>query len=122
MRVFSGPRGRRVRATFAAGWVGLTLGIGLVPAAIASTASTYPPGAKKEFVSVCTKTAVDVGSGALSRKAAHRYCTLAFNCISKHLTAKQFEQVVERMQTGARNPKEKIVSKCERDAIAKILH
>jgi hypothetical protein len=79
-------------------------------------APRYPAAVRHVFVDTCAKTAVSVSNHRISHKTAVLYCTRALTCISNKLTLKQFEQVIQRMQSGAHNPKASVLTKCEKSA------
>ena len=82
----------------------------------------YPAKLTKAFISTCTRTAKASAGKRLTKAQAKTYCSAALKCIEAKLTLKQFETVVKNMQTGAKNPKVKVLVSCEKAALKKIGH
>jgi hypothetical protein len=90
---------------------------GLLAPAANSAGHTYPSAVKKAFMKTCVPAAVRSSDGKLSKKQATTYCSSALACVEAKLSLKEFEKAVSRPRTA----NGKIVTSCEKKAIAKVL-
>jgi hypothetical protein len=113
------PLPRRAAALLAIVATASSLSLGAAPAL--SAGHHYPATLKKSFLKSCASTAVDAAQGKLTKHQAAQYCALALSCIEAKLTLKEFEQTVQNMQSGKANPNAKVLTKCEKQAISKVM-
>jgi hypothetical protein len=110
------PR-RAVALTAALALVASLLFAGLLAPAANSAGHNYPSAVKQAFMKSCVPAAVKSADGKLTKKQATRYCASALACVEARLSLKQFETAVNKPSTA----NGKVVTKCERKAIAEVL-
>jgi hypothetical protein len=111
---------RRFCALLALAALAIAIGAGTAADAATPTQRHYPPEVRRAFITSCTRVAKSVAGDRLTRTQARKYCTGALNCIERRLTLRQFERVVQNMQTGRRNPNARVLTSCERAAAQNI--
>jgi hypothetical protein len=116
MFIASSSLPRRATALVAAFALAASLLLAGLLAAPAFSAN-YPAAQKRAFMKSCVPAAVSSSAGNLSKAQATQYCRSALECIEAKLSLSEFEAAV----SAPKSRNGKVVTKCEKKAIAEVL-